>query len=347
MRGKKPNQALAQEKISGPQKAAVLLFSLGEDLAAEIVKNLDDHELRKLGGSMSRVFSLAPEVFNSVFDEFHQLASTPQSLVLSPEQRSAFIKNVFSKAIRGEKARVLIDEIQQKERLNLFHKIRKMDARTLASFIRNEHPQTIAVVLAHLDPAHAAAILEELPERVQNEVLYRIAQLEKVPPAILEEIDQILQEEISVVESVEEGQVGGVRSAAEILNQMAPSAETQVLQAMEEQQQGLAEEIRRWMFVFEDFIKVDDRSITAILKEVESETLKVALKTASDELKERIFKNMSERAVTMMKEDLEVMGPVRLKDVEVAQQAIIKIGKKLEAEGKAILTGKGEEDVFV
>ncbi|NWF54430.1 MAG: flagellar motor switch protein FliG [Syntrophaceae bacterium] len=342
-----PNPAPVQEKISGPQKAAILLFSLGEDLAAEIVKNLDEDELRKLGGSMSQVFSLAPEVFNSVFSEFHQLAASPHSLVLNPGQRSAFMKNVFAKAIRGEKAQALLQEIQPKGKTSLFEKARKLDAKTLASFIRNEHPQTIAVVLAHLDPAHAAGILEELPEKVQNEVLFRIAQLEKVPPAILEEIDRTLQQEISVIESAEGGQVGGIRSAAEILNQMKESAETQILQAMEEQQQGLADEIRRWMFVFENLAQVDDRSIMAILKEVEADTLKVALKTASDELKEKIFKNMSERAVTMIKEDLEVMGPVRLKDVEAAQQAIIKIGKKLEAEGKAILTGKSKEDVFV
>ena len=342
-----PNQAPAQEKISGPQKAAVLLFSLGEDLAAEIVKNLDEDELRKLGGSMSRVFSLAPEVFHSVFSEFHQLAGSSQSLALNPGQRSTFMKNVFSKAIRGEKAQALIDEIQKKGKENLFQKVRRLDAKTLANFIGNEHPQTIAVVLSHLDPGHAAGILEELPEKIQNEVLFRIAQLEKVPPAILEEIDQILQEEISVVENADGGPVGGIRSAAEILNQMKSSAETQVLQALEEQQQGLADELRRWMFVFENLVNVDDRSIMAILKEVEADTLKVALKTASEELKEKIFKNMSERAVTMIKEDLEVMGPVRLKDVEAAQQAIIKIGKKLEAEGKAILTGKGKEDVFV
>jgi flagellar motor switch protein FliG len=342
-----PNQTPGQEKITGPQKAAVLLFSLGEDLAAEIVKNLDEDEVRKLGGSMSRVFSLAPEVFRSVFSEFHQLAASPQSLALNSGQRSTFIKNVFSKAIRGEKGQTLIEEIQKKGRENLFQKIRKLDAKTLAKFIGNEHPQTIAVVLSHLDPSHAAGILQELPEGVQNDVLFRIAQLEKVPPAILEEIDQILQEEISVVENVEAGKVGGVRSAAEILNQMDSSAETKVLQALEEQQQGLADEHRRWMFTFEDLVRVDDRSIMAILKEVEADTLKVALKTASDELKERIFKNMSERAVTMIKEDLEVMGPVRLKDVEAAQVAVIKIGKKLEGEGKAVLTGKGKEDAFV
>jgi flagellar motor switch protein FliG len=337
----------SQETVNGAQKAAILLFSLGEDLAAEIAKSLDEDELKKLGTSMSRVFSFAPEVFDSVFAEYNQLAASHTPLVMNQGQRSQFIKNVFSKAIRGEKAQALIDEISLKGKWNLFQKIRKLDAKTLANVIRNEHPQTIAVVLAHLDADQSAGILDELPLRVQTDVLYRIAQLERVPPAVLQEIDQILQEEVSLVENVEGGKVGGIRSAAEILNQMNPSMENQVLQSLDEQQQGLADEIRRLMFVFEDLISVDDRSIMAILKEVEGDTLKTALRTASDELKERIFKNMSERAAQMMKEDLEVMGPVRLRDVEAAQQGIIKIGKKLEAEGKAILTAKGKEDVLV
>lgn len=334
-------------RITGPQKAAILLFSLGEDLAAEIVKNLDEGELKKLGGSMARVFSMSPEAIESVFAEFQSLTSSNQPIPFNPGERSEFIRNVFSKAIRGDKAQALLDEIQQKGNYHLFQKFRKLDAKTLANFIHNEHPQTIAVVLAHLDPSQTAAILEEFPVALQSNVMYRIAMLENVPPGILEEIDQTLQHEISMIENIGGKDVGGIRSAAEILNQMKSSAETQILQAMDEQQQGLADEIRRWMFVFEDLIQVDDRSIMAILKEVDSDSLKLALRTASDELKEKIFKNMSERAAVMMKEDLEVMGPVRLKDVEAAQQTIIKVGKKLEGEGKVVLSSKGKEDEFV
>jgi len=336
-----------QERISGPQKAAILLFNLGEDLAADIIRNLDEEERKKLGVSMARIFALPPDAIESVFMEFKARASSNEAIPFNPGERTQFLRNVFSKALRGEKVEDLLDEIQDKGKYNLFQKLRKLDTKTLANFMQNEHPQTIAVVLAHLDPGQAAGILEEFPQRLQTEILYRIAQLEKVPPALLEEIDQILQEEISMIENVEGGTVGGIRSAAEILNQMKGSEENQILQSMDEQQQGMADEIRRWMFVFEDMIQVDDRSIMAILKEVESETLKMALRTASEELKEKIFKNMSERAATMMKEDLEVMGPVRLKDVEAAQQAIIRVGKKLENEGKAVLTSKGKEDVFV
>ena len=336
-----------QDRITGPQKAAILLFSLGEDLAAEIVKDLDEQELKKLGGSMAQVVSLSPESIESVFSEFQTRASTNQPVPLNPSERSQFLRNVFSKAIRGEGAQTLLAEIQQAGKWDLFPKVRKLDAKTLANFIKNEHPQIIAVVLAHLDPGHTAAILEEFPPQLQTEVLYRIAMLEKIPPGVLEEIEQTLQKEISMIENTEGKSVGGIRSAAEILNQMKSSSENQLLQSMEEQRQGLADEIRRWMFVFEDLIQVDDRSIMAILKEVETDVLKMALRTASDDLKEKIFKSMSERAATMMKEDLEVMGPVRLRDVEVAQQTIIKVGKKLESEGKVVLTGKGKEDVFV
>jgi len=335
------------DRITGPQKAAILLFSLGEDMAAEIVKNLDEQELKKLGSSMARVFSLSPNSIESVFSELQKRASTNQVIPLDPGERSQFVRNVFSKAIRGEGAQTLLDEIQQTGKWNSFPKVRKLDAKTLANFIKNEHPQIIAVVLAHLDPGHTAAILEEFPAPLQSDVLYRIARLENIPPGVLEEIEQTLQDEISMIENTGGKSVGGVRSAAEILNQMKGSAENQILQAMEEQQQGLADEIRRWMFVFEDLIQVDDRSIMAILKEVETDALKLALRTASDELKEKLFKNMSERASQMMKEDLEVMGPVRLRDVETAQQTIIKVGKKLESEGKVVLTGKGKDDVFV
>jgi flagellar motor switch protein FliG len=334
-----------RDRITGPQKAAILLFSLGEDLAAQIVKNLDEQELKKLGACMARVFSLSPESMGSVFSEFQKRASVDQVIPLDLGERNQFLRNVFSKAKEG--SQTLLDEIQQTGKWTSFPKVRKLDAKTLANFIKNEHPQIIAVVLAHLDPGHTAAILEEFPAPLQTDVLYRIAKLENIPPGVLEEIEQTLQDEISLIENTGGKSVGGIRSAAEILNQMKGSAENQVLQAMEEQQQGLADEIRRWMFVFEDLIQVDDRSIMAILKEVETDALKMALRTASDELKEKIFKNMSERAATMMKEDLEVMGPVRLRDVETAQQTIIKVGKKLESEGKIVLSGKGKEDVLV
>ena len=338
---------MANDRLSGPQKAALFLFLLGEETAAEIIKNLDEEEIKKLGASMSKNLSASPKTVESIYAEFHQLASSEQPVHLGSSRRNQFLKTIFNKALEGEKAETLYERIQEEGNWNLFQKVRKLDSKTLANFIRNEHPQTIAVVLAHLDSGQTAAIIEEFPPPLQTEVLYRISQLEKIHPDILEEIDQTIQKEISQLESLEGGKMGGVRSVADILNQMDSSMEGQILQGMEEQKQGMADEIRRLMFVFEDLIQVDDRSMMALLKEINNENLKLALKTSSEELKEKIFRNMSERAVEMLKEDLEVMGPVRLKDVEVAQQAIIKTAKKLEGEGKLVLSGKGKEEVFV
>jgi flagellar motor switch protein FliG len=287
-------------------------------------------------------------MLDSVFTEFNELASSlNRPIAIGPEGSSQFIKNILTKAVEEGKAKTLLEEMQEEGKWNLFQKIRRLDPKTIANFIKNEHPQTISIILAHLDPAQSAAILEDLPSPLQTEVVYRIAELGKVPPGILGEIDQVLQEEISLVENMEGRKVGGIRSVAEILNQVEGSTETSILNGIEEQKQGLADEIRKLMFVFEDLLQVDDRGIMAILKEVTNEVLQVALKTASEELKEKIFKNMSERAAQMMKEDLEVMAPVRLKDVETAQQTIIKAAKKLESEGKIILAGKGKEEVFV
>ena len=208
-------------------------------------------------------------------------------------------------------------------------------------------PRPLAIVIANLEAKQAAAILAEFPPPLQSDILFRITQLENIPPGILEEIDQTLEKEISHLTSSEGKKYEGVRTVADILNQMDASAENDILQGMEGQKQGLADEIRRLMFIFEDLLQVDDRSLMALLKEINSESLKVALKTASEELKEKIFKNMSERAAQLLKEDLEVMGPARLKDVEAAQQAIIQTAKKLESEGKVVLGGKGKEEAFV
>jgi flagellar motor switch protein FliG len=339
---------MVAERITGPQKAAIFLFAIGEELASEIVKKLDEQEIKRLGGSMSQLFSITPRMLDSVFAEFNELASSiNRPIAIGPAGSSQFIKNILTKAVEEGKAKTLLEEMQEEGKWNLFQKIRRLDPKTIANFIKNEHPQTISIILAHLDPAQSAAILEDLPSPLQTEVVYRIAELGKVPPGILGEIDQVLQEEISLVENMEGRKVGGIRSVAEILNQVDGSTETSILKGIEEQKQGLADEIRKLMFVFEDLLQVDDRGIMAILKEVTNEVLQVALKTASEELKEKIFKNMSERAAQMMKEDLEVMAPVRLKDVETAQQSIIKAAKKLESEGKIVLAGKGKEEVFV
>jgi len=336
------------DRITGPQKAAIFLFAIGEELASQIVKKLDEEEIKRLGGTMAKGSSITPKMLDNIFTEFNELASSvPGSMAIGPSRGSQFIKNVLAKSVDAGRAKILLEEMQGETRWDLFQQIKRLDPKTLANFLKNEHPQTISLILAHLDSTQTAGILADLPAPLQTDVIYRIAELENVPPAILEEIDQALQEGISMLENVEGRKIGGIRAVAEILNQMDSSVESAILKGIEEQKQGLADEIRKHMFVFEDLLQVDDRGIMAILKEVTNEVLQLALKTGSEELKEKIFKNMSERAAQMLKEDLEVMGPVRLRDVEGAQQNIIKVGKKLESEGKVVLTGKGKEEIFV
>lgn len=338
---------MATERLSGPQKAALFLYLLGEDFASEIVRNLDEEEIQKLGASISKILSISPKTADSLFTEFQHLASTQQAVSLGAGRKNQFIKSVFSKALEVGKAESLYEKVRDESTANLFQKVRKIEPKTLAPFLQNEHPQTLAIIITNLEAKQAAAILAEFPPPLQSDILFRITQLENIPPGILEEIDQTLEKEISHLTSSEGKKIEGVRTVADILNQMDASAENDILQGMEGQKQGLADEIRRLMFIFEDLLQVDDRSLMALLKEINSESLKVALKTASEELKEKIFKNMSERAAQLLKEDLEVMGPARLKDVEAAQQAIIQTAKKLESEGKVVMGGKGKEEAFV
>jgi flagellar motor switch protein FliG len=334
------------DKLIGPEKAAVLLFSLGEEMASTVVKQLTEDEIKKLGASMSKIFSISSKTVENIYTEFNEMASSPIPMQFGLGG-TQFIKNVLTKAVEKEKAQSILEEIQEEAKWNLFQKIKKLDPKTIANFIRNEHPQTIAIILAHLSTSQTAAVLAELPPALHTELIHRMAELENVPHAIVEEIDQAIQGGYGMAKDAEGLKRGGVRFVAEVLNQVDSSIQNNILKDIEEQKQGLADDIRRLMFVFEDLIQVDDRGIMVILKEINNEVLMKALKTASEELKDKIFRNMSERAAEMMKEDLEVMGPVRLKDVEAAQQVVITTGKKLESEGKIVLSRKGKEEIFV
>jgi flagellar motor switch protein FliG len=222
-----------------------------------------------------------------------------------------------------------------------------VDSKTLAGFIRSEHPQTIAVILAHLPKAKAAEVVRQFPENLQYEVILRLSNLDVIPPGIVEEIDAVLQREVLSTEGLEAKQLGGVESVAEILNSCDKNTEEHIFSRLEEDDPELAEQIRQLMFVFEDMMSVDDRGIRTLLKEVRNEDLTLALKTASDGLKSKILSNVSERAAAMIQEDLEVMGPVRVSEVEQAQQKIITIARRLEKEGKLVIGGKGTEDALV
>jgi flagellar motor switch protein FliG len=337
--------AAKTEKLSGAEKAAMLLVSLGEGNAGEILKRLDDKEVQILGQRISRLEVVPTKQLANILDEFHRMMEAPEALVVRGDQ---FFKNTISRTMDMKRQEDLIDSLDLETSPEFFQKIKKLDSRTLASYMRNEHPQTVALVLAHLERTQAGAVLSQFPENLQMEVVRRIASLDQVSPAIIEEIDTALRDEISLVEEVGGRAIGGAQSVAEILNQMERSVENNILKRLEEEDyESLAEDIRRYMFTFEDLLGVEDRGIMALLKEVNTQELALALKAASDDLKEKFFRNMSSRASEMLREELEIMGPARLRDVEASQQKIIQIAKRLEAEGQLVLAGKGGEDVFV
>jgi flagellar motor switch protein FliG len=339
-----PQQQQRAEDLNGPQKAAILLLTLGEDFTADVFRRLEDYEIKVLGRSMSRINNVTPDVVQAVIEEFIRELTSPTDLRLRGDQ---FLKSTISKAIAEDRAEGLLEEISSETGPIPFSTLRGVDAKVLGNFIKNEHPQTVALILAHLDPDVAAQILSEFSEQMQVDVMFRVAELDQVPRQVIEEVENVLNEEITALGTVGTQKVGGSQTVAEILNQVDQATENAILSKIEEDKMELANEIRKLMFVFEDLIHVDDRGVRAILKEVNNEELTLALKTASDEMKDKIFSNLSERAAEMIKEDLEVMGPVKLTDVEKAQQAVLRVAKKLESEGKVVIGKGGGEDVFV
>ncbi|MBU0965747.1 MAG: flagellar motor switch protein FliG [Proteobacteria bacterium] len=340
----KKKDGASGENLTGGEKAAIFLLTLGEDFTTEVFKRLEEDEIKMVGRQMSKMDKVDKEDIAALLREFKTDAGGGE-IYLSGDD---MLESALKRALQSDKANEILDDIRSDWRLTLFQKARKLEPKILVNFLRNEHPQTVALVLAVLEHSQAAQILAELKEETQVEVVMRMAELDKVSPEILVDVDRVLQEELLSVEGLEGQRLGGVAAVAEILNNADRALETQVLEGIEEQRESLAEDIRRLMFVFEDLLGVDDRGIMAILKEVSTDDLKLALKTASEELKEKVFKNMSTRAVEMLKEDMEIMGPTRVKDVEGAQQAVIKIAKRLEQEGKIqLMSGGGGEDEFV
>lgn len=344
MATKQTGKDVSADNLTGPEKAAVFLLTLGEDFTSKVFQRLEEEELKVVGRQMAKMDHVDQEDITALLNEFRG-DSGEGDLFLSGDD---MLENALKTALNSDKANAILDEIRSDWKLTLFQKARKLDPKVLVNFLKNEHPQTVALVLAVLEHSQAASILAELKEETQVEVVMRMAELDKVSPEILVDVDRVLQEELLSVEGMEGQKLGGVEAVAEILNNADRALEASVLEGVEEQRETLAEEIRKLMFVFEDLVNVDDRGIMAILKEVSTDDLKLSLRTASDELKELVFRNMSSRAVEMLKEDMEIMGPVRLKDVEAAQQPIIKIAKRLEQEGKIqLMSSGGGDDEYV
>ncbi|MCX8086994.1 MAG: flagellar motor switch protein FliG [Rhodocyclaceae bacterium] len=335
---------MATTPDEGLEKSAMLLLSLGPDAAAEVLKNLGPREVQKLGHAMASIKSVPREKVEALLDELE--AHTAKGSPLAADEN--MIRAMLTKALGDDKAANLIGRILQGGDTAGIESLKWMDAATVADLIKNEHPQIIATILVHLEYDHAGEILKLFPERLRNDVLLRIATLDGVQPVALRELNEALTRLLAGASgNVKKAAMGGIRHAAEILNYVGQAAETAIIDNVREYDPDLAQKILDEMFVFENLLDVDDRGIQLLLREVQSDSLILALKGASPELREKIFKNMSQRAAEMLKEDLESKGPVRLSEVEAEQKEILKIARRLADEGQIQLGGKGGEDVLI
>jgi flagellar motor switch protein FliG len=331
------------ESLTGPQKAAIFLLAMGEEFTQSFLKRLDEESIQKIGRCMAEITYIHSDVLDAVLKEF--LTSFRNEANISVSGRS-FLKTVVAKSLDDETARKVFKAIGDEGANTPFSDMAYIPAEDLVSIIKEEHPQTIALILSYLPHQKAGEILNLLPEEIKPDVALRIVQIGQVPDDIVMELDEAIKKNLSKVGGASR-KFDGVEALAGILNQVGGETEEFVLSNIEKEDGDLADLIRQKMFIFEDLLEVDDRSFREILKNIDNQLLIKALKTASEEMKQKIFGNLSERAAAMLKEDMEVMGPVRLKEVEEAQQAIIRAAKTLEGEGKIVLVGKGKEDVLV
>jgi flagellar motor switch protein FliG len=323
----------------GVLKSAILLMSIGEEEAAEVLKYLGPKEVQKIGMAMATLENISREQIQGSLRDFRSEAEERTTLGMGSD---TYIRSILTKAL-GDKATNLIDRILQGGDTSGIESLKWMDSPSVAEMIKNEHPQIIATILVHLDYDQASEILQMFTERLRNDVMLRVATLDGVQPHALRELNDVLTKLLSGSDHIKKSKVGGVKAAAEILNFMGGTLEGSVMNNIKEFDEELAQRIQDEMFVFEDIGKIDDRGIQLLLREIQSESLIVALKGATPELREKIFKNMSQRAAEMLRDDLEAKGPVRLSEVEGEQKEILKIVRRLADEGQIVLGGKGEE----
>ena len=324
----------------GVMKSAVLMLALGEEEAAEVMKHLGPREVQKLGAAMSTMKSIPSEDLQKVLKDFRSETEKSTSIGLDSDE---YIRTVLTKALGEDKAASLLNRILGTRDASGIESLKWMDAQSVADLVRNEHPQIIATILVHLERYHACEVLTFFSERLRNDVVLRIATLDGIQPAALRELNEVLTKLMTGNESLKKKPIGGVRAAAEILNYLSGDMETSVMDNLKTYDSDMAQRIMDEMFVFENILDIDDRGIQMLLREVQSESLIVALKGASQDLREKIFKNMSQRAAEMMREDLEAKGPVRLSEVELQQKEILQIVRRLSEEGQIILGAKGDD----
>jgi len=330
----------SKNEDQGVEDAAILLMSLGEEEAAEVFKHLAPKEVQRLGECIAKMKAVSKERVESVLDSFEALAAKESMLVSDSNE---YVKAVLRKALGEDKANLLIDRILQGSDVTGIESLKWMDPSSVAELLRNEHPQIVAAILVHLEFDQSADVLKHFAERQRNEVMVRIATLDGIQPAALKDLNEVMSKVLAGGDRSKKTNLGGVKAAAEILNMLGSAVETSVLDFVREADNELAQKIMDNMFTFDDVEKIDDKGIQSLLKEVQSESLVIALKGATPTLREKVFRNMSTRAAETLREDLESRGPVRLSEVESEQKEMLKVVRRLVDEGQIVLASGGDE----
>ena len=337
---RKPPPPAAPINVAGLRKAAILMVSLDQDSAIKVMAQMEKDDIERLSLEIAKLENeaLNKEERDGVLEEFYHLGLAQQYI----EQGGlAYARGLLEKVLPPDEARRILETIEQSMKMAPFSFLNKTDSENLVTFIQDEHPQTISLIMAFMPPSQAAEILEGLPARKQQDVIKRLATMEHTSPEVVTRVEKALEQKLSAFVNQELRQAGGVEKAAEVLNLLARSTERAVFEGLEESDPELADQIRRLMFVFEDILRVNDRGVQALLKHIDNEKLSLALKTATPELKDKFLRNVSKRAAELIKEEMEYMGPVRLADVEASQQEIVDVVRKLEEQGEIIIEGRG------
>ena len=331
-------------ELSGKEKAAMLLIALGPERSAEIFKHLKEEEIEQLTLEIANIRTVTPEEKEKVLEKFYQLCLAQDYIA---EGGISYAKEILEKALGTQKALDVLNKLTVSLQVRPFDFVRKADPSQLLNFIQNEHPQTIALILSYLKPQQSSIVLSALPQEKQADVARRIAIMDRTSPEIIKEVERVLEKKLSALVTEDFTAAGGVQAIVDILNNVDRGTEKYIMETLEIEDTDLAEEIKKRMFVFEDILTLDNRAIQRFLREVDNNQLAIALKGSKEEVQEKIFSNMSKRMQEMIKEDIEFMGPVRLKDVEEAQQKIVNVIRKLEDAGEIVISRGGGDEIIV
>ena len=325
------------DEMDGLERSALLLNVLGNEITSDVFKQLKDNDIKRLVNAMRKMVRAPVSTVNRVLEEFYAEISEVDTLIFGHAQGRDFILSTVGE----QRAKIVLGQLSIMEGSRTLEALELVDPRTLSNFLVNEHPQTVALILAHLETQKKCEVLKRLPEELQSEVILRISNLDFISPSLVAQVDEVLKQELATLGSVDTKPLGGVQPIAEMLNVMDKISEQSIMSNVEKKAPQLAEEIKKLMFVFDDLIHIDDRGIQLLMREVPNDKLVIALKSATEELREKFFKNISKRAAELLKEDLEVLTAIRLSDIESAQQLIVGIAKKLESEGKIVINRDG------